>query len=347
MIKNLRFNRNRNNTNGIFSVEDQKFFYKILCLDDYEKELNGYRIIKEEYPVANLIFNGYINNKKNGLLIFEYEKTIEKNHGLLVDVFSNSKSYQADEDIFDRILKVYKKAFQNSFKKTSSKTSDVFFKDRIETRLKKYYKQSFFEETGKLNFVFKKWEIKNIQFKKIISFLEKFLLNKKPEYCVLSQCDPNDLNIGIKPIVLDYLGGGYNPLMAEFAIIFWYCVAQGNYFSVIYNKKEYADHPNIIKKIDRVNFRKRKLDHSPSRKRIAFLINCIERVIDPLINKMPDNYDWYGDFKNYLAMRIISVFNISTMKEKDKNLSLAYLDIFYNQLSISKTSQLIEAVKKI
>lgn len=347
MIKNLRVNKNRNNTNGIFSIEDQKFFYKILCLDDYEKELNGYRIIKEEYPVANLIFNGYIYNKKNGLLIFEYEKTIEKNHGLLVDVFSNGKSYQADEGIFDCILKVYKKAFRNSFKKTCSKTSDVFFKDRIETRLKKYYKQNFFEETGGLNFIFKKREIRNIELNKIISFLEKFLLNKKSEYCVLSQCDPNDLNIGIKPIVFDYLGGGYNPLMAEFAILFWYCIAQGNYFSVIYNENEYVDHPNIIKKIDRVTFRKGKLDHFPSRKRITFLINYIDRVINPLIKKMPDNYDWYGDFKNYLAMRIISVFDVSAMEEKDKNLSLAYLDIFYNQIKINKTSQLKEVIKKL
>lgn len=347
MIRNLRVNKNRNNTNGIFSIKDKKFFYKILCLEDYEKELKGYQTIKEAYPVANLIFHGYINNKKNGLLIFEYERTIEKNQGLLIDIFSNNKSYEEDVTIFDNLLNVYKKAFQNSFKRTSSKTSDVFFQDRIETRLKKYYKKNFFEKTSKVNFKFKKWEIKNIEFKKIISLLEKFLLNKKNEYCVLSQCDPNDLNIGTKPIILDYFGGGYNPVMAEFAILFWYCIAQGNYFSVVYNKNEYTNHPIIIKKIDRVIFGKGKLGHFPSKKRITFLINYINRVINPLIKKMPDNYDWYEDFKNYLAMRIISVFNISRMEKKDKNLSLAYLDIFYNQLKINKTSQLIEAVKKL
>lgn len=347
MIKNLRVNRNRNNTNGISSVKDQKFFYKILCLEDYEKELKGYQAIKEAYPVANLIFHGHINNKKNGLLIFEYEKTIEKNRGLLIDIFSSSKCYEADTNIFDNIINVYKKAFQNSFKRTRSKTSDVFFRDRIETRLKKYYKKNFFKETGKLNFKFKKWEIKNIEFKKIIFLLEKFSFNKRNEYCVLSQCDPNDLNIGTKPIILDYLGGGYNPIMAEFAILFWYCVAQGNYFSVVYNKNEYSNHPIIIKKIDKVTFGKGKLNHFPSKKRITFLINYIDRVINPLIKKMPDNYDWYEDFKNYLAMRIISVFDISRMEEKDKNLSLAYLDIFYNQLKINKPTQLIEVVKKL
>ncbi len=347
MIKNLRVNKNRNNTNGIFSIKDQKFFYKILCLDDYEKELKGYQFIKEAYPVANLIFHGYINNKKNGLLIFEYEKTIEKNRGLLIDIFSSRKSYRVDVEIFDSILDVYKKAFQNSFKRTSSKTSDIFFRDRIKTRLKTYYKKFFFKEIYKLKFKFKKWEIRNIEFKKIIRLLEKFLINKRNEYCVLSQCDPNDLNIGIKPIILDYLGGGYNPIMAEFAILFWYCIAQGNYFSVVYNKNEYTNHSIIIKKIDKVIFDKGKLNHFPNKKRIIFLINYIDKVIDPLIKKMPDNYDWYEDFKNYLAMRIISVFNISKMKAKDKNLSLAYLDIFYNQLKINKTSQLIEVIKNL
>jgi len=347
MIKNLRVNKNRNNTNGIFSIKDKRFFYKILCLDDYEKELNGYLVIKEAYPVANLIFHGYINNKKNGLLIFEYEKTIEKNRGLLIDIFSNSKSYESDVNTFDNILNVYKAAFKNSFKRASSESSNVFFKDRIEARLKKYYKKKFFKEVENLNFKFKKWEISNIELKKIINLLEKFLLNKKNEYCVLSQCDPNDLNIGTKPVIFDYLGGGYNPVMAEFAILFWYCIAQGNYFSVVYNKNEYTDHPSIKKKIDRVVFDKGKLNHFPSRKRITFLINYIDRVINPLIKKMPDNYDWYGEFKNYLAMRIISVFDVSRMEEKDKNLSLAYLDVFCNQLKINKTSQLIGVVKKL
>jgi hypothetical protein len=173
------------------------------------------------------------------------------------------------------------------------------------------------------------------------------LYNKKNEYCVISQCDPNDLNIGTKPIILDYFGGGYNPLMAEFAILFWYCVAQGNYFSVVYNKKEYTNHPAIIKMIDKVTFDKGRLSHYPSNKRIKFLINYIKKVIAPLVKEMPKNYDWYEDFKNYLAMRIISVFDISKMEEKDRLLSLAYLDIFYNKSEIKKTSQLIELIKKL
>lgn len=347
MIKNLKVNKNRNNTNGVFFVKDKKFFYKILCLDDYEKELNGYHAIKDIYPVANLIFHGYINNKKNGLLIFEHEKTIEKNRGLLIDIFASNNSYEKDADTFNNILNIYKTAFKNSFKRTSSKSSNVFFKDRIETRLRKYYKKKFFKKTDELNFKFKKWEIKNIEFKKIIRLLEQFLLNKKKEFCVLSQCDPNDLNIGTKPVIFDYLGGGYNPVMAEFAILFWYCIAQGNYFSVVYNKNEYTDHPSIKKRIDKVVFDKGKLTHFPSRKRITFLINYIDIVINPMTKKIPDNYDWYGDFKNYLTMRIISVFDVSKMEEKDRNLSLAYLDIFYNQLKINKASQLIEVVNKL
>lgn len=347
MIKNIRTIRNRNNTKGIFSIKDQKFFYKILDLNDYEKELNGYKIVRGLYPVAILVFHGMINNKKNGLLIYKYERTVEKDHGLLIDILANKKSYVEDIDAYDIILNLYKEAFYKSFKQTISQSSDVFFKDRLETRVKQYYNRAFIEDTVNINFTFKNRNINQINFKEILSSLEKFFSNKSIEYCVISQCDPNDLNIGTKPVIFDYLGGGYNPLMAEFAVLFWYCIAQGSYFSVAYNKNEYIDHPAIVKKLDKVSLNRGKLKHHTNLKRKIFLINYIKVVVNPLLEKVPENYDWYEDFKNYLAMRIISVFDVSKMNKKDRLLSLAYLDIFYNQLKVKKTSQLIEIIKEL
>ena len=190
-------------------------------------------------------------------------------------------------------------------------------------------------------------EINNINFKKIIISLKNFFNSKKKDYCIISQCDPNDLNIGTKPVILDYLAGGYNPLMAEFAIFFWYSIAQGSYFSVVYNENEYTNHSSIIKKIDKVAFNRNELTHQISYKRKKFLINYIKKVIDPLLKKTHKNYNWYEEFKNYLAMRIISVFDIAKMNEKDKLLSLAYLDLFYNQINISETPQLIKIIKEL
>jgi len=346
MIKNLTINRNRNNTNGVFSIEDRKFFYKLLSISDYKKEMNGYEVIKNVYPVANLIFNGVVNNK-NGLLLYEYEESINKNCGLLVDLFANNNSYSKDSYLFDRILLLYKNSFQGSFKVVKSKTSDIFFKDRIKSRLDIYYNKKFFEEVENISFDFCDYKISNINFEKIVTSLRKFFNNRKEEHCVISQCDPNDLNIGTKPIVLDYLAGGYNPFMAEFAVFFWYCIAQGNYFSIVYNKNEYVNHPSIIRKIDKVTFRKNTLIHHINHKRKEFLVNYIEKVVSPLLKKARADYNWYEDFKNYLVMRIISVFDISKMKYEDKLLSLAYLDIFYNRLNVRKISQLVKIINEL
>jgi len=108
MIKDIKINKNRNNINGVFSIKDKKFFYKILSLSDYENERAGYEIIKGMYPVANLIFNGIVNNNKSGLLIYEFEETIGKNRGLLIDIFSNSNNYDSDSHLLNKILFIYK-----------------------------------------------------------------------------------------------------------------------------------------------------------------------------------------------------------------------------------------------
>jgi|GEM_PF-1909384 len=347
-IKSLLVNKNRSNTNGVFSIAGRKFFYKILSLEDYKKEIGGYTNIKKYYPVAGLIYSSFINHSKNGLLIFEYEETIGKNRGLLIDIFANSRSYNDDIRQFNRVISIYKRAFAKSFKYTSTNCSDVFFGDRIELRLKKYYDKKFCGYVKRIGgFDFKEEKIDDINFEGIISSLEKYFSANKKRHSVISQCDPNDLNIGLKPIILDYLAGGYNPLMAEFATLFWYCIAQGNYFSVQYNKKEYQDHPNIFKNVDLVTLSGKKLFHEINPKRKKFLIHYMEEVITPLMGKTRNYCDWYKEFKNYLTMRIISVFNIAKMRKKDILLSLAYLQIFYNRKNIEKISDLANLVKKL
>ncbi len=70
----------------------------------------------------------------------------------------------------------------------------------------------------------------------------------------------------------------------------------------------------------------------------------IKEVIDPSFYKIGNYPDWFTDFKNFLAMRIIGVYNISKMDKKDMLLTLGYLSIFYNAKDIKKPEDLLKLI---
>jgi len=340
MFKEIKTNKNKNNTNGVFAIGEQKFFYKLLVIDEYKKELQGYNFLKEFYPVSNLIFYKELNTKY-GLLVFEYENSVDIKEGMLVELFSNSKTFNQDKSKLVKILNLYKQVFLKSIKKTKENSCHVFFEDRIKSRIEKYYNKQFIEKYTNNDIELNSYSVL-IDLDIILKSIKKYFSHDKNRWSVISQCDPNDLNIGVKPILFDYLAGGYNPLMAEFAVFFWYNLAQGSYLSPLYNGS-FADHKRIYKKLDKVIMNKNKITHKISVKRKAFIIEYIDKVLVPVVKKTEGYNDWYDDFKNYFAMKILAVFDVSKIKEKDTCLSLGYLQLFYNDLKIDS----LERFKKI
>jgi len=60
--------------------------------------------------------------------------------------------------------------------------------------------------------------------------------------------------------------------------------------------------------------------------------NYTKEVIVPCldeIKKRDTNYNWYLEFKNFIAMRIIAVLNLKEMNKTDQLLSLCYLQLFF------------------
>ncbi len=313
------------NTTGSFSLGEDKFFFKVLDKHNFVRERDGYKSISEYYPVPKLI-HASSSIKKDGLLIFEYEDTIGKNCGLLVDQFAHKKKLDKD---FINILNLYRDIFLKTLKKADGAAVDIFFKDRVKTRLSEYYESSFIEKN--VNFKLNGVQISG-NLTEILENINKFFDNKNTKWCVMSQCDPNDLNIGTKPIIFDYTAGGNVPLMAEFATLFWYQLAQGSYLSLKYNREAFVEHRDIYKSMDFVELDGGKLKHVPSHLRLAFIKEYINHVIKPCFERIPfaDRSSWYEEFKNYLAMKIIGVFDVSKMSKKDQLLSIGYLHLFYN-----------------
>src|SRR3990167_1472779 len=193
---------------GSFNISNNKYFYKIISKKLANREIKGYKALCSKYPVARLI-GGYPLDDEKSVLVFEYETTINRESGLLIDFFANKT--EIDGTIIN-ILELYRK--------------------------------NFIDQMDGVKLILNGHEL-TLQLKMVIESIKNFFNNQTKTWCVLSQCDPGDLNIGIKPIILDYLAGGYNPLMAEFATFFWYQLAMSNYFALKYHHKAYSKHKKI------------------------------------------------------------------------------------------------------
>ena len=315
----------KNNKFGSFQIGDFKLFYKILDINDYHRELKGYNIVKQYYDVEKLLINLF--NDKTGILIYEYDNEIDDNKGLLVDYYAFNEKLC---NIFYRIIDIYKKVFKKTLKYTYTNSCDIFYKDRVNSRLKKYYNNSFLDKYSQNNTIFFNGTKINLNLKLITNELEKYYKENKKYWTIISQCDPTDLNITLSGRMIDYLGGGDNPIMAEFAMFVWQNITIGNYFAIKYNCKYFDYHSKIKEKIDKIEFNNadKTLFHYIRNIRLESIIYYLNKLIIPLLKEI--NYeDWYIDLKNFIGIKILTIFNLNKMEEKDIYLSLCYLHLFY------------------
>ena len=342
MVKTVFYRRNGLRENGVFSINGLQFFYKSLPYNFFQRELAGYRILQKYYPVPRLLQVQRGNNI--GLLIFEYEDSIQNEKGLLVDLFANRRSRI---EALNPILNLYRRVFLRTLKKARGLSCDIFFKDRIPTRLTKFYSPRFVRSVGG-KVVFFNGQRLELHLEKIISDIKSFFKEAKLYWCVVSQCDPIDLNLGIKPILFDYEAGGWNPLTAEFAAFFWYNnIAQGNYQGPLYSSSSFKRHRRIYNCLDQVRLYGNKLEYKSSLLRQEFVSKYINRVLIPCFEVTGDYKDWYKEFKNYLAMKILCRFNLTKMAKRDMLLSLCLLEYFYNVINPKNPEELLLLTKKI
>ena len=267
-------------------------------------------------------------NDNTGILIYEYDEEIDDDKGLFVDYYASNKKL---DKIFYNIIEIYKNVFKTTLKYTVTDSCDIFYKDRVNSRLKKYYNKDFIEKYSKNEKITFNGKNIKLNLKSIIEDLENYYSeNNKKYWTIISQCDPTDLNITLKGRIIDYLGGGENPLMAEFAMFVWQNICIGNYFAIKYNSKYFEHHPKIKTLIDNVELNKdnNSLSHYIRNIRLESIIYYIDELLIPIMAEI-DYKDWYNDFKNFIGIKTITIFDLNKMEEKDIYLSLCYLHLFY------------------
>lgn len=322
---------------GSLRLGKQEVFWKLIPTEYLIREIDGYKSVSRHFPVPKLYGSSKLG-KGESILFFQYDDSVGEEKGLLVDLFATRNNLDKD---FVRIIKMYREVFLKTLSKSKSTASNIFFSERMRNRIPAYYSRGFLSKD--FDFALNGRSI-HVNLGVIVKEMQSFFSKGRNELSVVSQCDPNDLNIGIKPILFDYTAGGKVPLMAEFATLFWYQLAQGDYFSLKYNASAFKRHKRIYKRMNKVLFSRGNLKHNPEKLRILFLREYVKQVIKPCLAKTPAYTRWFDEFKNYLAMKIIGVFDVSKMSEKDLLLSLGYLDLFYHATDINDVEDLFKLI---
>lgn len=331
-------NENNGNLTLIQNIKDSRYFIKICTLKEYRKELMGYKAISHAYPVASLAHH-YID-KDHGILIFDHESSIDNNRGLLADFFSNQDGSTND---IEMLITMFRNVFTTFTRIDMGTSANAFYRDRAQARIPTFYPREFLNEVDGKGLILN-GEAVSIRLSEILASVQNYFTKNKLLPCILSQADPSDLNLGLKPIVFDYANGGWNPLISELASQFWFCLILSNYLAPTYNPCPYANHSAVFHNLGKVNLQGINLDHTISPARKTFLTQYIEDVIMPAMSCTPEYSNWYEDFRHFLAMRILGIFNVSTMNYMDQYICLAYLEKYFWNTSITSPKDLIKSI---
>ncbi len=320
-------------------MHGKKIFFKTLSEEQYFQELSGYNTIKNSYPVPKLLKESFQNGK--GKLIFEYADCVKKNAGLLIDVLNTEEQAR----IWARIVAIYKKIFLTTIKKIDHSADEVFFRERVTGRLNNFYFKPLWQKYDRKRVNLNgRYIVLNPS--KIVDGLQDFYKNRLKTWGVLSQGDPTDLNICTKPLFFDFQASGYNYLTSEFANLYWNMLAQGDYFAPYYHSGIFKNHQNIYALLNKPVINNGVMVFKPAPYRKQMLVHYVDEVFSPCLKKITaedKNYEWYNEFKYFIAMRILCVYNLNNMTEIDRLLSMSFLQLFFEE-EICDPMELVEKI---
>jgi hypothetical protein len=340
-----KINIQNNSINGFLMIRNKKYFYKLIKKSEGNKEFQGYLKMIAKYPIPGL-YKSY-NDYDDHLLIYEYESSISKNKGLLVDLINQNLDSKLKISIKD-IFSVWKENYSKSIKWSKKPTlNENFFKDRIKSksRFDKWYKHKHIQiNKKKYSFInlLKRAHIINGKLIKETPYnlylsTKKELTKSQKKIVVLSTGDPIEMNIGTKPVFFDFENSGTEDFIGEAAIFIFSTLIDGGYFSPKYHKNAFWLHPKTIKNIKKhkykfLNYHLNKnsiiidydLEIQTSRRKI--LEKYFKTILYPLSKKAKLKKDILFDKLNkYLFARFLLVHNISNMTTKDMLLNISMI----------------------
>lgn len=311
-------NVQNNSINGIAYKGKKKFFFKIQDINNFYSELVGYFTIFNYFNVPKLCDLFIYNNC--GVIVYKYDNSINVNEGLLCDELLKNDT-EIDYKFLNIILKNYKKYIYNC-----KYPMQKFYENRIDSRLNKYFYSNWID----YNFIINNESSLKIQ--DIFDEINVYFKKNKIHKCVLSHGDLNTMNIGLKPLFMDFTTSGYNCIEAEIALFSISILFIDLYFSPKYHKNSYKNHEHVFNHIPKIDC-DYIIDKEVSIK--ASIKTTLNRK--KLIEKYIENLDYNDDDLVYfILMRLLTIFDIDKYDDSDKYYSLFLFVYFYIEMKIKR-----------
>jgi hypothetical protein len=297
-----------NSTNITVTFFGFGIFIKSIPLPAYATELRGYKSVSKVYAVPTLLLT--YTTKKRGYLAYSYLPSVGINKGLLLDELVEPSTQH--DVIIDSVIAMYRDAFLRTKAPAISSVENPFLKDRIPTRMFPWYgKDGMQVEWKSSTDASLHW---NNRFPQVCA---RVLQDTDMHTCVLSQCDPSDLNITRSLKLLDYQCGGLVSIEAELASFFFIHILCTEHLGIRYNPRAYSEHNIVTQRPDIVTFDANKITHKLSRTRMCFVLKYFEMILTSEIVQ-PHDVQSYRRFSDLFFVRSSSVFNLNKLTESER-----------------------------
>ncbi|WP_124066129.1 hypothetical protein [Clostridium sp. E02] len=338
----------KNSINGYADKGNRKFFYKILDLKHHEQELSGYATVRFKFPCSVLVGVDYFINYV--ISFYEFDKSTGANRGLLQDLLAQYDEYShLPEHVLvqlDTVISAYTRNYSDQIPRKSYPL-DLFFRDRLKSRIVLWYENC-------------EWMDYTVYVNGENSITTRHILQESINYfetgpelsCVISHGDPNMLNLGLKPVFFDFYVSGYNPAIADLTIFFLSVLLFDRFLAPKYHKRTFMEHDFILQQkndLDTVC-----LSHTnPLLKTIKLDVRLIlSPVRHELLNKLLDKIESFelkldDTARFFVAVRIMSVFNLNEMEVPDRMYCLALLHLFYSSFFENNGVEFFRSILKL
>ncbi|WP_328914145.1 MULTISPECIES: hypothetical protein [unclassified Streptomyces] len=160
----------------------------------------------------------------------------------------------------------------------------------------------------------------------------------EPVWAALTQGDPTDVNLANPLGWLDYDTAGLNSILGEFANFLWYTTALGGWLVPTYNPAAFADHPATFDcvTVNRPTLQQVRVNHvartihvdyaaALAASRRAAAASYWDRLVLPVADKFWPDRNLGELLRPYVAMRILTVYNLADLAPTDRLLLLVRL----------------------
>ena len=255
-----------------------------------------------------------------GVIVYKYDNSINVNEGLLCDELLKNDT-EIDYKFLNIILKNYKKYIYNC-----KYPMQKFYENRIDSRLNKYFYSNWID----YNFIINNESSLKIQ--DIFDEINVYFKKNKIHKCVLSHGDLNTMNIGLKPLLMDFTTSGYNCIEAEIALFSISILFIDLYFSPKYHKNSYKNHEHVFNHIPKIDC-DYIIDKEVSIKASIKTTLNRKKIIEKYIENLDYNDD---DLVYFILMRLLTIFDIDKYDDSDKYYSLFLFVYFYIEMKIKR-----------